>query len=68
MKFTRQLLVGDVVGLLGLHYGLPLLGIVRAIDGDVVAVHHTTGVFPNTRTHETIPAQPCSTPALRLDG
>jgi hypothetical protein len=54
MKFRRQLQIGDVVGLLGLHYGLPLLGIVRAIDGDVIACHHTTGLFPNTRPHEVL--------------
>jgi hypothetical protein len=46
MKFRRQLQVGDVVGLLGLHEAHPKTGVVRAIDGNTVAVHKTTGALP----------------------
>jgi hypothetical protein len=52
MKFRRQLEVGDVVGLIGLHHAHPKLGIVRWIDGNAIAVHHALGLFPNTRPHE----------------
>ena len=46
MKFHRQLLVGDVVGLLGLHDAYPKLGTVREIGNNIVAVHQTAGALP----------------------
>jgi hypothetical protein len=54
MKFHRELKIGDVVGLLGLHEAYPKMGVVRAIDGDVVGVHWTTGgaVFHGCEIHD----------------
>jgi hypothetical protein len=46
MKFHRRLQVGDRVGLLNLHEAYPKMGVVRAIDGNVVAVHKTAGALP----------------------
>jgi hypothetical protein len=50
MKWNRTLQINDVVGLIGLHHAYPKLGVVQAIDGDVVAVHYTSGgkAFQNT--------------------
>jgi hypothetical protein len=51
MKWNRTLQVGDPVGLIGLNAALPKVGVVKAIDGEVVQVYWASGASVLTNKH-----------------